>query len=275
MASSVAAPTGVMVGHPKARYTRVATLGLLLMAATPALFIAGGLVAGMDLSEMIGFFGIAIAVGLIAAAAVWRFGLVGRIVGIVASVLMAGVLFWLALGLAHVSSFLDVTGAVMFLTGFVLALGGGIAALVAHRRGHVATEATAGETRIMRVALALVLVAMVVSGVTTLAFRDAVDASAAAAATPIGMQDFKFAQETYEGAAGETQLVVHNSDAFMHDFAIPSLGIEPVQLPPGGEALITVNGDAGSYAMYCTLHSEDTSKAVPGEHDMGALLTLK
>ena len=276
MATSVAAPASVAVGHPKTRYTRVAALGLLMMAATPVLFLVGGMLAGMDLGEVIAFMSGGIVVGLLGAGAIWRLGLLGRILGVVTSLVLTGALFWVAFGLGQPSSFLDFSGAAMFVVGFLMALPGSIASLIAHPRGHVAVEATTGEHRIMRGALVVVAAAMVLSGVLTLTTRGSVDAASAAGATPVVMQNFKFSPASYDGAAGEnTKLLVHNSDAFMHNFAVPVLGIKAVNIPPGSEAVFTVTGDAGTYAIYCTLHSSDSTKDIPAEDDMAALLTLK
>ncbi|MPZ72468.1 MAG: hypothetical protein GEU74_04445 [Nitriliruptorales bacterium] len=277
MASSVAAPTGVVAARERACYTRVAVQGLLFLAAAPALFLAGALATGMDIGAEGTFFGVAMVVALVAAAVEWRFRLPGRITGIVVSLVMAGMLFWLAFGLFAPTSFLEFTGATLFVLGFVMALAGSIAAIVQQRRGHVAAAASGGELRIIRGALVVVAVAALVSGVLSIAARSTVDSAAAAGATTVDMSNFQFAPRAYEMPAGETtKLLIHNRDAFMHDFTITALGVGPISLGPGSQQLVEVNAPAGDYLIRCTLHSGSSEDPSEAQGDsMTALLTAR
>src|SRR5687767_2376984 len=98
MASTVAAPTGVAVGHPKSKWTRVAALGFALVAAGMVLWIVGGLIAGQALGES-SFFAIAIVASLIAAGLVWRFGTVGKAIAIFLGIATMVMFFWVAFSL--------------------------------------------------------------------------------------------------------------------------------------------------------------------------------
>ncbi len=276
MASSIAAPTRGAIdtgsGSAKAKWTRVATLGFLLMAGALALWIVGGLAAGQSLGEEGMFFGGGILAALIGATLMWKVGTAGKAIAVVLALLTMGALFWVAFSLGAPAAFVEFSGAVMFVMGGFTALGYGIGAIV--RRNDMHTDATRGENRVMRIMLGIVVLAMVVSGVLNLTSRASV--AAPAGAVTVEQSNFTFAPTTYEAPAGEdTQFVIHNGDAFTHDFVIPSLDIESGLITPGSEKLITVNAPAGEYAIYCTLHSSDTSRDVPAEGDMAAVLSVK
>lgn len=274
MASSVAAPSAVRSETGKSKWTRVATLGFLLIAAGMVLWIAGALVAGQTIGEEVTFFGGAIVAALLGAGLTWKLGTAGKAIGIVLALAIMMMLFWVAFSLGVPGAFVEFSGAVMFVVGGFTALGYSIGGIV--RRNDVRVEATRGETLAMRVMLGIVALALVVSAVLNLTGRGSIDSAAAANATEVSMSNFKFAPATFEATAGEsTKFAVHNSDAFTHDFAIPALDVESGLITPGGEKLIEVNAPAGEYAVYCNLHSMDTSKDKPSEDDMGAVLTVK
>ena len=275
MATSVAAPTtgAVDAGSAKSKWTRVATLGFLLIATGMALWVVGGMIAGMSpTGDELMFPGGAVVVALIGAAVVSKLGTAGKAIGIVLALAIMVMMFWVAFSLSAPSAFVEFSGAVMFVMGAFTAIGYSIGGLV--RRNELHSEATKGETRAMRVMLGIAAVALVVSGVLNLTGRASVAAPAGSVA--VTMSEFEFEPGTLQATAGQdTQLVVHNADAFTHDFAIPALDIESGLVSPGSDKLVTVNAPAGTYAVYCNLHSMDTSKDVPSEEDMGALLTVE
>ncbi|MBD0323379.1 MAG: cupredoxin domain-containing protein [Aldersonia sp.] len=272
MASSVAAPT-VVAGHPKAKWARVASLGFALVAAGMALWLIGGLLAGQSMGEEGAFFVLAIVVGLVAAVVVRRFGTVGHAIGITLGLGLAVMFFWVAFSLAIPGSFVEFSGAVMFVMGLATGVGYSIGAIVRRHELHV--DPTRGETRAMRVMLGIVVLAMVVSGVLNLTTRSSVAAPAGAIA--VEQANFEFSQATYTVQAGEdSTLVIHNRDAFTHDLVIPALGIESGLITPGSEKLVTILAPpAGDVAIYCSLHSSDTGAKVPAEDDMAAMLSVK
>ena len=273
MASSVAAPTNVVAGHPRAKWTRVAALGFTLVSAGMALWIVGGLIAGQSLGGDMAFLFVGVVGGLLAAGAVWKLGTAGKAVGIVLGLLMLGAQFWVAFSLGAPAAFVEFSGAVMFVLGAFTGIGYSIGGIV--RRNEVHAEATTGETRAMRVMLGIVAVAMVVSAVLNFTGRNTVDAAAAAGATQVTITNFEFSPGTYEATAGQaTSLLVTNSDAFNHDFTIPALDIETGLIGPGSQQLVEVNAPAGEYTIYCTLHSS-TDETDPEKAGMAALLTVK
>lgn len=269
MATSVAPPAPVTepVRQARAPYSLVATFGLLLVAAGPAVMLTAGLIAGMPLGEDGLFFGTLIVVPLVAAALAWRFGTWAKVVGILASAVAGFALFWTVFGLGHPGSFADFVPGVLVPLGVVLAVGGGIAAIVAGRRGRLAGTGST-ERRIAAVAMAIVALAVVGSAITMTLSRSTV---AAEGAMTVEIADFTFDQEQYAVSAGEaTTLRIHNSDAFVHTFTIPELGIDETVLP-GNSALVEVEAEAGEYTIYCAPHS-DMSEADPAEAGMAAML---
>lgn len=274
MASSVAAPMPMTASRPRAAYTKVQVTGLVLMATAPLLTLVIGLATGMTLEGEGMFLAVAVVVPLIGAAVAWRFGLAGKIVGLVAAVLTALGTFWLAFGLMAPASFGDFVPAVLMAVGVVLAVGWGIAATRAQVK-HRHEEAPA-EGRVRTIAFAIVALAVLASAVLSFTSRATVDAAAAAGAVPVTQKTFEFSQATYEVPAGQPATVlVHNSDGFVHDFAVPALGIEPQTILPGSEKLIEIGAaDAGEYSIFCTLHS-DTSDDTHSADDMAATLVVK
>jgi hypothetical protein len=99
--ATVTAAAPVTTGRPRAVYTSLAALGLVLVALAPATALAASLLAGMALGEEVVFFGLTIVVPLVAAGLVWRFGLWAKIVGIVVALAAAFMLFWMAFGLLN------------------------------------------------------------------------------------------------------------------------------------------------------------------------------
>lgn len=272
MASSVAAPTSVDVGRPKAKFTRPATLGFALMGSGMLLWTLGGLIAGQSIGGETMFLVVGAVVPLILAAVVWRFGTVAKVVAAVVAFLALGAMFWVAFSLGVPNAFVEFSGAVMWVLGGFTALGCSIAAVV--RRREVRADATPGEVRGMRIILAVVALAMVTSGVLNVTTRPTVDAAAADSATPAAMANFAFAPASYEATAGETTtFLVHNSDAFSHDFVIDSLGVDSGLLSPGSKQLVEVNAPAGEYIIRCTLHSGEGDEI--GEGEMKAVLTVR
>ncbi|HVM14288.1 MAG TPA: cupredoxin domain-containing protein [Egibacteraceae bacterium] len=262
MAAPVAEPPQTIAGEGgqeqgqerrRAAYTRVAVAGLLLAASAPALGLAAVLVAGMPLGEEGVFFGVMIVVPLLGAGLAWRFGAWAKVLAAVLSLGMGLMLHWMAFGLSYPASFADFVPGVLLPLGVVLGLGGSVAALVAHRRGHHDTAATRGERRALGVALAIAGLAVIGSGMASVLAHDSVEA--AADAVPVTISEFAFAEGSYEVAAGEpTSMLVHNSDAFVHTFTIPELGIDETVLP-GSDVLVDVTAEPGTYTLYCRPHS--------------------
>ena len=255
MASSVAAPTGVVSRRETSKYTGVVALGLALMGAAVVLVVSAGLIAGQSLGEDTVLFAVAVVAAAVGSVAVVRFGTVGKVVGLVATLVVLSQVFWIVFSLFVPASFADFSAGTMFAVGTVYALGWGVAGLVRRNRPHDA--ATPGETRMVWIAVALVALAMVVSGVLQLTSRTTVDAAAATGAVPVGIADFTFAPSTVEVTAGTpAKLLVHNSDAFGHDFQIEALDVNAGMITPGSEKLVEVTAPAGEYQILCTIHPD-------------------
>lgn len=246
----------------RARWKRLAAIGLLMAAATPIIFIVAGLITGLPVDEM-PFFIITGAIGLVAAALVWRFGTWASILGVIAALLMGMALFWTVFSISYVSSFVDFTTAVLFPLGILVALVAGILSIV--RRGNRTPRATGAERRTIQVVLALVLVAALASGVLNLVGRESVADDDADLV--VEMHDFEFDRSEYRADAGGTTVLVRNSDAFAHTFTIDELDIDETIIP-GSAQLIEVDATSGSYDLYCRPHTSDPDD--PEEDDMAA-----
>ena len=252
----------------------MATLGLLFIASVPVIFTVAGLIAGQEIGSDLGFFGAVFAIAIVGAVLVSRLGTAGRIAGIVASLLAFGGMFWATFGLFAPAAFADFLPGMLMPLGFLMGLGGSITALVQNRKGNIRAEAGPGESKIMRGALILVAVGMVVSAIMTVTGRTTVDAAAAEGATPVTMKNFDFAGTLEIAAGSPAKVLVHNSDAFVHDFAIPALDIEATAVNPGSDLLLDVTAPAGTYTVYCTLHS-DVSESDPEKAGMATTLVAK
>lgn len=252
-----------------ARWTRLAVLGLVMVALGPILMIAGAVIWGMS-TEDITFFLIPSIVPLVAAFLVWRFGMWAKIVGAIAAFLAAGMLFWTAFGLAAPQSFFDFMPGLLVIPGGIIAIVGCIGAIVAERRGNVTAEAVGGERRALRIVSAVVIALAVLSAVVTFAGRSTVDAGEAD--TTIVLSDFEFDQESYDFSSGTT-ILVKNEDAFLHTFTVEEWDVDEV-LGPGSETLIEVPDAPGEYIVFCRPHSDPESPDPAGE-DMAARVSVQ
>jgi plastocyanin len=263
---SEATETTEVVGRPP-----LATLGLLgLMLLTATLLLFGGLVAVM-FPEEAGFILPPLVVVAIVTALVWRKGATWtHVLGVLATLALGLMMFWIAFGIAHPASFFDFVPSVMFVLGVVLSLVGNIGAIARRRHRRPASHT---EERVLQVTVGIVALAVVASGTLSLLGRDRVDPTSVPDAIAVGMSNFEFQPSTIEAPAG-AQLLVHNGDAFMHDVAVPALDIH-ADVRPGSSALIDVPTTPGTYVVYCTLHS-DTSDPDPDPNDaMVARLTVR
>ena len=253
----------------KARWTRLAALGLVLASLGPILFLVAEVFWGLDLSEDVAFFGITGALGLIAAFLVARFGTWAKVVGIVVALLLGLALFWTAFGLTSPTSFFDFVPGLLVIPGVLIAIVSCIAAMVAGRRGHRTAAAAGGERRALRIVMGVVVILAVLSGIATAATRSTADESDADAT--VVLKDFEFDSEDYQLEAGSS-LFVRNDDPFLHTFTVDDLDIDEA-LTVGSEKLIEIPSEPGTYVVYCRPHTSDPDD--PSEDDMAATLTIE
>jgi plastocyanin len=249
-------------GRTRARWSRLAALGLLMAAAAPIIFIVAGLLTGLPVGEMPFFIGTA-AIALVGALLMWRFGTWARVLGVIAALLVGMSLFWTVFSLSYFSSFVDFTTAVLLPLGVLVAVVAGIASIV--RRRHRTPRASGAERRAIQVVLSVVVVVALVSGVLNLVGRESV--ADADADLVVGMYDFEFDEDVYRADAGSTTVLVRNSDAFAHTFTIDELDIDETIIP-GSAKLVEVDATSGTYTLYCSPHTSDPDD--PEEDDMAA-----
>lgn len=254
--------------EPRARWTQLAALGLAMVGLAPFLMLAAGLLWGLDVGDQLGFLVPGIVLPWVSTFLVWRFGTWAKVVAIVVALAGLATLFWTAFGLARPASFFDFVPGLLVVPGGLIVLVASIAGIVATRRGHIVAGREGGERRAIGVVLAVVGVLAVVSAVLTISLRTSVDASNASA--EVDLKDFEFDQSGYS-VTGGSAIVVRNQDPFVHTFTIDALGIDVV-LGPGDAALVDIPAQAGSYVVYCKLHTSDPEK--PTSSDMASKLSI-
>lgn len=259
------------LGGPS-RWSRLASLGLVMEAAAAALMLAAGIAWGLDIGDDAGFFALPIVAGLGGAWLVRRSRTLWKVLGIVLGLLIALMLFWTAFGLAEPASFFDFVPGLLVVPGMLIALIAGVASIRSRTRGGASVaSAEGGERTAATVVLAGVGVLAAVSAVLTISGRETVsDADAASADVVVDLKDFEFDQASYDAAGGAT-ILVRNSDPFLHTFTIEALDID-VEITPGSEKLITVPSTAGTYVLYCRPHTGHPDD--PSADDMAAELTI-
>jgi len=255
--------------NAKARWTRLATLGLLMAAVGPLLMLVAGLIYGLDLSEDGGFFLITGAIGLVGAFFVWRFGTWSKFIGILAALMVGAALFWTAFSLFVPMSFFDFVPAILVVPGILIAIVSCIAAIVAARRGHKSTSPEGGEKRGIRIVVTAVVVLAVLSAVLSFVSMESADESDADSV--VVLKDFEFDETDYAFDPGSTVLV-RNDDPFLHTFTVEELDIDEA-ITPGSEVLVEIPDESGSYVLFCRPHS-DPEEPDP-EEDMAANLTIE
>jgi plastocyanin len=259
----------IRIEEGRARWTRLAALGLVFVAAGPLLMLGAALTFGLDLEEFLGFLVVTSAVPLIGAYLVWRFGTWSKIVGILAALAPAVMLFWTAFGLAQPTSFFDFMPGVLVIPGALLAIVACVSAIVAGRRGHASATAVGGEMKTIRIALSVVVGLAVVSGGLTLGTRSTADAAGTAAT--VDMKDFEFVPDNQSVAGGST-ILVKNSDPFHHTFTVEALDID-VDFGPRSSETIEIPARPGTYVIFCRPHTGTPDD--PGENDMAGELTVE
>ena len=261
--------TADVVGH-KARWTRLAALGLLMEAIAPLLMLGAALLWGLDVGGEATFFALPGVAGLIAAFLVYRFGMWAKVVGIVVALLIAMMLFWTAFGLFAPSSFFDFVPGLLVIPGALIAIPSCVGAIVAGRRGHRTDTAIEGERRGVRIVLTALVMLAVLSGALSIFGRSTADESQAD--TVVTLKNFEFDEASYEFERGSTVLV-RNSDPFVHSFTIEALDIDET-LTPGSEKLIEIPDTPGTYVLFCRPHTSNPDSP-DFEDDMAAEATVR
>jgi hypothetical protein len=257
-----------MAERAKAKWTRLASLGLVLAGLAPVLMLLAGLLFGLDMDEDLVFFVVVAAVAFIGAFLVWRFGTWSKVVGILAGALVGMAMFWTAFGLAAPASFFDFVPGILLIPGALIAIGAGIAALIAGRKGNLTDRPVAGERRGIQMVLGLVALLALVSGALNLFTRST--ASADEAQATVAMKDFEFGEESYL-VAGGSKVFVDNDDPFFHTFTIDGLDIDE-GFVGGSSKIVDIPSEPGEYILYCKPHTSDVEN--PGDEDMATRITV-
>lgn len=240
-------------------YTRVSALGFGLIALTGAVVLVLGLLTGGG-EEAISFALVFIAVGLLVAGAVWRWGRWTLVIAALLSLALIGLVGpFSVFSLIHPESATDFIPVVLLLAGALLGLIGSIVAIVQGRRRTGRTSANKTERLVLGAMLGGVVVAVLLSIVLTLAGRSGVSAEAKAGASSMQIKYFTFAPNYLEAKTGDTvRIAIQNDDSTMHTFTLAAAGVD-VAIPPGNERMVEFKAPApGTYQYYCIPHSQES-----------------
>lgn len=243
-----------MAGTERTAHSTTQVFGLALIS------IALVTLAVLDIvlfgGEDVAFFGSVAALLVVVTFVVYRFDKTwARVLGLAFTLLAAVGLFFLAFGIFQVFSPVEFIVGLLFVFGVFIALIGGIRAITAARRGDEGP--TEAETRLRTRVLSIIGVAAVISIVGFFFTRESVSGADAAGAVALEMTNFEF-EPFSSSVPAEGKLLVHNADAFVHDFTLEALEID-VTVGPGSEALVDLSGAApGTYDYFCSLHSDGT-----------------
>ena len=260
--------TGTTISEPTGRpfYSRLAIGGLITIVV---MMVVLGIVqlASSDTSNLV-FLIINIAIALIVASLIWRFGswalVLGAIAGLLGTALSYGPYLFLSVG--SINSVFDFGVAVVTTAASIMALVGSVVAFVQLRRGSTRVEATAVERNALRGVAVVVAVLVALSAVVTLAARDTVEEADRAGAIEVLMKTTEFRTAELNAKAGETlRLVLKNDDLYIHTFTIDELGIDVTIGPRGEKALSVSPSNTGTFEYKCN---------IPGHESMTGTLTV-
>ncbi len=207
-------------------YTRVAIVGLLLFALVSLVFAVLSLIDGE--ASTVGFFIIFIALSVILAGLMWRFGRWA----LVPAALWGFLNLWWLISFPDPNSFFDFVLPLLLTVGALLALVGAIVAFVQQRRGTARRVSTRRERWTFAAIAMALLVLVILSGTLHIVGLTSVSAEAEAGAMVVEMRNSYLAPDRLEITLGETtRIVVRNDDFFVHTFEIDDLGVEHTVLP--------------------------------------------
>lgn len=243
---------------PKGRpfYTRLAALGFGLIAFAGVFNAVFGLIQGS--TNTLDFTLPIVIIGLLIAGALLRFGVWAQVLaGLLSLALLALLLPFSVFNLLHPESAGEFVPIVLFIAGSAFGLVGAVVGLIQRRRHSLRVAPTVSESSAVKVILAVVAVAALVSLGLTATARTALSAEIKSSAVSVDIKSFSFSPNFLAVKAGDTvRLAVKNDDPTLHTFTLPEAGID-VAIPPGSEKLVEFKAPAaGQYRWYCIPHSD-------------------
>ena len=260
--------TVAVTSEPNGRpfYLRLALAGLITIAVMMVVVGIAQLASG-DTSNL-AFLIINIAIVLVVAGLIWRFGSWALVIGAIAGLLGVALAYgpFLIVSAGSINSVFDFGVAVVTTVASIIVFVGSIVAFVQLRRGAARVETTAVERNTLWGVTAVVTVVVVVSAIVTLAGRDTVDTADRAGAIEVLIKTTEFRTAQLDAKAGETlRLVLKNDDLYIHTFTIDELNIEVVVGPRGEKALLLTPTNTGTFEYTCT---------IPGHESMSGTLNV-
>jgi plastocyanin len=270
--ASLARPAPVSLFDRKPFYTLLATTGFALLIIAGLVVALIGVLSG-DLAETAMFVGFLLVPGLLGVVLSWKVGRWGFILPeLLALALMVLFVPFLPFTLAHPEGGLEFIMAAVFVAGALLAVVGGGVSIVQWLRRTATTGATPAQRMALQVVLSALVVVVVASLTLTALARTTLAADVKAGATPVAIKNFDFAVHTLTAKPGDTvRLAVRNDDSALHTFTLPEAGVN-VTIPAGAERLIEFQAPAaGTYTWYCVPHS---NQGAAGREGMVGKLTV-
>ena len=212
-------------------YTRVAIVGLLLIALVSFVFVVLSMIDGE--ASTVGFFILSIVLTVVFAGLVWRFGRWALVLAALWGFLNLVMWGWLlVLSLSYFNSFFDFFLPLLLTVGGLMAAVGAIVAFVQQRRGIVRIVSSRAERRTFGAIAVALLALSVLSGSLHIAGLTTVSPEVEAGAIVVDMKNSSLVPERLEIPVGETaRIVVKNNDFFVHTFEIEELGVKHTILP--------------------------------------------
>ena len=247
-------------------YTRATIIGFVL---TVLALLIGTIINLIESNpETLVFTIPSMAIPIIVAGLVWRFGRWALVVAVIIA-LLSFLLnsFYIPYGLGNPNSFFDFLPALLVVFGFILTFFGRIAAFVQRRAETPRTTATIQERGSLAAIGVVISVLAIVSLVLNLAAQDTVSAEQKAGATEVVMQNLRFVPDRLELSSTKgSRLVVRNNDFLAHTFTVKDADAD-VTIGAKGEKLVELSPLAPeTYELTCE---------VPGHENMEGLIEIK
>ena len=247
-------------------YTRVTIIGFLL---TVLALLIGTIINLIESNpESLVFTTPSMAIPIIVAGLVWRFGrwalVVAVIIGLLSFLLNSS---YVSYGLGNPNSFFDFLLGVLVVFGFILTFFGGIAAFIQRRAEAPRTTVTVLERSSLAAIGVVIAMLAIVSLVLNIAAQDTVSAEQREGATEVVMQNLKFVPDRLELSATQgARLVVINDDFLAHTFTVKDADVD-ITIGAKGEKLVELPPLApGTYELTCE---------IPGHENMEGVIEVK
>lgn len=216
------------------------------LLATSLSFLVLGLLAFNFVAGFEPFFLIPTIVPAVALVFTRSRGRVGGILGLVAILVVAGLMFWIVFSLFLPASLFEFSSALLIVLGLLFSLIAAIGVLAKPRGG-------SGGARTLAFLLIILFVAGL--GFSVYSFSAAESAVAQPGDVEVVTADFEFDPTELEAEEGEVGVLVTNNDNVAHSFTIDELDVD-LSIEGGLSRRVTFRAESGEYDFYCVPHPD-------------------